>query len=97
MRRRIATGGTIRIRDGQSIDKHLARIVCRCAECFGKLKLKNNGLGCIANEAHQGIIHRKEAAVLREKAVHSMDNLKEKYQIIDGQIVPINDPFEGKE
>jgi hypothetical protein len=56
------TGGSIVIRGGAVIDKLLARIVCRCAECLGPVELHNNGLACVTDKSHTGLIHRTEAA-----------------------------------
>jgi hypothetical protein len=77
---------TMRI-GGEVVNKIVARYAYRCAECLGELKYHNNGLACAANVAHQGFIHKKEAAQTAELQKENIKELEQFYSIIDGKVV----------
>jgi preprotein translocase subunit SecA len=87
----ISTGGTVTIRGGQVIDKHLARLVCRCAECLGPVELHNNGLACAADKSHRGLIHRKEAEIEAARRAGELMEVEQNYVIQNGQLVALDD------
>jgi len=86
---RHSTGVTMRI-GGEVVSKITARYGYRCAECLGELEYRNNGLACVANVAHQGFIHKKEAAQIAELQDKNIKELEQFYTIKDGKVV-LND------
>ena len=85
--------GNIRIRGGDVLPIILAKQVCRCLECLGKLTDATNGLICAQDETHQGIVHQKEAARLAQERAAQFERVSEHY-VIDGVILaddPIGD------
>ena len=77
---------TMRI-GGEVVNKIVARYAYRCAECLSELKYHNNGLACSANVAHQGFVHKKEAARIAELQKENIKELEKFYEIVDGKVV----------
>ena len=77
---------TMRI-GGEVVNKIVARYAYRCAECLNELKYHNNGLACAANVAHQGFIHKTEAAKVAELQKENIKELEQFYSIVDGKVV----------
>lgn len=77
---------TMRIK-GAIVNKLEAKYLYRCEECLGELKYWNNGLACAANTAHQGFIHKKEAARIAELQAENIKELEQFYTIEDGKVV----------
>lgn len=76
---------TMRI-GGETVSKIVIRYAYRCAECLGELKYHNNGLACAANVAHQGFIHKKEAARIAEIQKENIKELEQFYEIVNGKV-----------
>jgi len=72
---------------GEWIDLYTARIVYKCAQCFGDLELHNAGLRCKDNHEHGQFVHRDEIAKLRKQQAQNVEALEEFYQIVDGKVV----------
>ena len=79
-------GMSIKIR-GEKFDLFTARIVFKCAECFGDLELKDAGLRCKVDHAHRRYIHRDEVAKVHQQQREQMAEVEATYEIIDGKIV----------
>lgn len=81
-----AGGWPVRI-GGKEYNVHFARIVFKCGECLGDLRIRDHGLVCEADANHRGYIHRKEAEQLRAEQQQQMTEIEAVYEIVDGQIV----------
>lgn len=85
-------GGNIKIRGGQVINKHLASIVCRCADCLGPVANWNNTVRCAAHpEEHPHLIHRKEAELEAARRAAELIEVEQSYVIRAGQLVALDD------
>lgn len=73
--------------NGKRIDIYTARIVYKCAECFGDLERHNFGLRCKENHEHRFFVHRDEIAELQKQQSKNIDELKEVYEIVDGKVM----------
>ena len=90
------TGGSVVIRGGAVIDKHLARYVCRCAECLGEVEYYHNGLGCVADKTHKGLIHRTEAAAEQVRRDAQLAEVEQVYFISADVIAAFTDHTEER-
>lgn len=77
---------TVRIK-GKAVNILVAKITYRCQECLSKLRRKNAGLVCRADETHRGFVHRSEAEELARERAEELAEVEAAYEIIDGQIV----------
>ncbi len=94
-KRTVRSGGNIHLRYGKVLPKALAKIVGRCAECYGPLKYHNTSLACDQHgSAHQGFMHRDDAAPLLAEQAEHLAQLADTFTIQDGQLVPRTDPLE---
>ena len=83
---RVVGGHSIKI-NGQLLNVHYARIVYKCAECFGDLERHDFGLRCQNDHGHRHFIHRDEAEKIRASRCEQLDEIEAAYEIINDQIV----------
>jgi len=83
---RVSGGSPVRI-GGKEYNVHFARIVFKCGECLGKLRIRDHGLICQADASHRGYIHRDEAKAIKAEQQKQMTEIEAVYEIVDGQIV----------
>lgn len=79
-------GHLIRI-EGRRVNIHLARLVYRCAHCYGPLEKKEFGLKCQADPEHRGFVHRNVVAQIQAAQQENVEELESIYQIKDGKVV----------
>lgn len=83
--------GNIRIKGGMVLSIIVAKQVCRCAECLGKLVDATNGLMCPENVLHKGIIHKDEAERIAQERANQLQQVEATYTIKDGVLVASDD------
>ncbi len=94
-KRRVSTSGNIHLRYGKIVPKSLAKIVGRCAQCYGPLKYHNTTLACEAfGPTHQGFMHQDDAAPLLAEQTQHLEQMEITFIIKDDQLVPLTDPLE---
>ena len=89
--------GNIRIKGGMVYAIPVAKQVCRCAECLGRLVDATNGLMCPENVLHRGIIHKDEAAEIARQRAEQLQQVEAAYTIKDGVLVASDDHTGVKE
>lgn len=72
---------------GKRIDIYTARIVYKCAECFGDLERHNFGLRCKDSHEHRRFLHRDEVAEIQQQQREQMAEVQLAYKIVNGEIV----------
>ena len=85
-RHRTYGGHSIKIQ-GKQVNIYFARLVYRCAECYGELAIKNFGLVCKAHPGHRFYVHQREVEALEEKQAKNVNELSNIYDIVDGKVV----------